>query len=825
MRSEQKKIKFTKGMVTKSLEERNDLEAIADASAAEIINYVTTPYGGIRTRSGTKKVDKIPASKKVYFASVDDATSGSFINNNFMSGSLENLNDGNQIATFDLGKTRAEINLHFNKIRLDYEQPSLLATFASTGHRLEAVLSEVEVINAGLGFKGSLSVSGVVLSGTTAITPLLNSLGSITNIDFASAVYKYQPDNQPVVVSSELPACQIGLSVSTDNLNWSSEKLCNVGVDGANIKLEATNVRYLRMKFYGKALRTRLLIDEIFGLYDFVRMVPFVYNNEQKNLIVLTEKQIKIYDKNGLKNTLDIAEELWFKDLRSVKFAQNEDVIVFTEQNCKPRELRRTLVTTENPKGWLFQTYPLENIPFYNFNPTTKTAKTIGITPSDREGGVTITADSAVFDANSVGQQIDGGGGRFKITGFISTTKVNGYTIIPFFTTEKIASWQYISGYERVWSDSRGWPIACCYFQERLWFGGSKQRPSTIWGSRAGLYNNFENIGNYDNDAINRDMNTNSQIVNLLSNRGLQVFTSADEWVAPEESLTPNNFRLIKNTSNGSSITLTPKILNGVTLFVEKNGKSLLSYVYDYNQASYSSSNLGILSDLIANPVDMDIDSNSNLDEGDYLYIVLQDGRMIVTSLNFEQQVNASSIFQTSGQVLAVCNLVTETYLLVKRNEQVYLEVLNPQAKADGIFDVYVEEVIENLTDYEGQYLRIYSDEDYGKYQVVNGKIQMPYPINKRCKMGLVFQSVLQSLPINVGGRTVSIKKRISKAVIYAKDSKELKFCGVPIRSANNIFEVFSCTPYQLRTQFLIESEFNQIEILSVLIYINYGVG
>lgn len=51
---------------------------------------------------------------------------------------------------------------------------------------------------------------------------------------------------------------------------------------------------------------------------------------------------------------IDIDPALYFEDIRSVKWSQNEDVIVFTEAGVKPRELRRT------SNDWLFQEFPLK---------------------------------------------------------------------------------------------------------------------------------------------------------------------------------------------------------------------------------------------------------------------------------------------------------------------------------------------------------------------------------------------------------------------------------------------------------------------------------
>ena len=715
---------------------------------------------------------------------------------------------------------RSEATIYLSNIRLDYEIPELTAEFTETGTQYQAELTKVNIVKGGLAFDGTLSVVGDVLSGTTIITPTTDNLGTITSTQFTSATYKYKPESpQNVIVSANLPQCVIGLSTSSDGKNWSDEVKYTVSnVSIPSIKLTATNFRYFRVRYFGNPIKTKLRFDDLYAKYEFYKLIPFIYNTTQKNLIVLSEKKILIYEDRQLAKQIDISADLYFKDIRSVKYSQNEDVIVFTEAGVKPRELRRT----EN--DWLFQEFPVKNIPYHNFSETQESAKTIGITPSQEEGVVTITADSAVFNEQSVGQQIDGNGGRLKITEYVSTTKVIGYTIIPFLNTDKISKWTYLTGWERVWSDTRGWPISCLFYQQRLWFGGSTQRPSTIWASRVGIYNDFNNAGNYDNDAINQDLNTENQIVNLLSNRGIQIFTSGDEWTAPEEKLTPNQFSVVKNTSNGSDIGLTPKNLGGVTLFIEKNGKSLLTYVYDYNQAAYTTSNIGILGNLISDPVDMDIDDNSSLDEGDYLYIVLKDGRMLVTSLNFEQEINATSIFETVGNIQAVCNIISDTYLLVDVNGITYLEFIDDNSKSDLTIEKYVEQVITGLDEYNGNHVRVYSgNEDYGKHFVENGTVTLRYAANSDCNIGFAFNSELESNEIAINGRSTSTYKRIAKAVVTTKDTTKIKLNGVEKKSDDDYFDFFAVTSYGKRVKFKIESEFNKVEVLSVLLYINYG--
>ena len=819
-RTIQKKIKFTKGMITASLSERADLP-MYDSSAELINNYVCTPYGGFRTRRGTRLISKLDLADKLYFSA--SQLSGEFSNNNFVSDSLSQFSDGDIIAQFDLGVVKSEANIYISNISLDYKTPSLQASFEETGVQFQAELSNVSILDGGLGFEGNLSVTGDVLSGNTVINYTVDDFGTISGVTFDSATYKYLPTTpQKVVVSAKTPQCVIGLSVSADGVNWSTDVKYQITNEVLpDIKLQTTNCRHLRIRYFGKGINTRIRFNNLYAKYEFYRQIPFLYNVEQRNLIVLSEKKILIFANNELEKTIEIPEALRFKNLRAVKYSQNEDVIIFTESGVRPRELRRTLT------DWTFTAFDVKNIPYHCFGTPAEKTITTGITPNYANGAVTLTADADIFEKASVGQQIDGNGGRLKITEFVTAKKVIGYTIIPFLNTDKITNWRYLTGWEQVWSDTRGWPITCLFYQQRLWFGGSTQRPSTIWASRVGIYNDFNNAGNYDNDGINQDMNTENQIVNLLSNRGLQIFTSGDEWTASEGSLTPNAFTLFKNTSAGSSINLAPKNLGGVTLFIEKNGRSLLSYVYDYNQAAYKTSNVSLLASLISEPVDREIDDNSSLDEGDYLYVVLKDGRMLITSLNFEQEINAPSLFKTTGYIQSVCNLINETYLLVTINDNTYLEVIDDKVNTDLTIEKYVEQEITGLNDYEGQYVYVYVDEDncYGKYLVKDGAVSLRYPANTICNIGFAFSSELDSNDISVNGRSTSMFKRISKAVITTNNTKKIKLNGVEKVSDDNIFDFFAVTSYAKRVKFKIQSEFNRVEVLSVLLNINYGVG
>ena len=67
--------------------------------------------------------------------------------------------------------------------------------------------------------------------------------------------------------------------------------------------------------------------------------------------------------------------------------------------------------------------------------------------------------------------------------------------------------------------------------------------------------------------------------------------------------------------------------------------------------------------------------------------------------------------------------------------------------------------------------------------------------------------------------------KRIGKAVITTNKTNKIKLNGIEKVSDNDIFDFFAVSSYGKRVRFVIESEFNKVEVLSILLQINYGVG
>ena len=612
---------------------------------------------------------------------------------------------------------------------------------------------------------------------------------------------------------------KIDIQTSQDNVTYTTVGSYNIGTLPEDISLILEDFRYVKL-----VLDLEASLDLAGSLYfDYLRlnttstskekMIPYKFNNEQEYIIVLSDQRIEVFEDGALVQeiTATVLNESYIPD---IKYASKDDTIILTHKDMVPQQLQRTNA------GWVLSAFPYTNIPNYAFNGETSTTKSVSITPSAVEGAIKITASSSVFDSGYVGQFIDGNGGRVRVTEYISGTVVNGVTVIPFYTTDAIASWKYISGYEAVWSATRGYPRTCLFAQQRLWFGGSRDLPSHIWASRVNDYNNFKNAGNYDNDAIDITLLTNNPILNMVEQRGIHIFTAGEEWTASESSLTPNDISVKCNTQNGS-LSLEPVVINGIVMYIEKNGKSLLGYIYNYEQASFVSDNMSIMSNLIDSPVRMSVEANSNTDRGDFLFIVQPDGTMLTACVAMSENIFSISKFVTNGNIKDVCCLTSDTYIIVERNGRLYLEKLTFD-KTDFTKTFYINgDTINNMDEYTGYNIYLEYGDKVEVYTVYDGKVYLEAPYTGYATAGLGFAYRLESNPIDINNKTMTCKKRISKATVYCKDTQQLEFNGQK-KKGKDTFDFYACTSYKDDVRFVINGEYYPVNILSVTLDLNY---
>lgn len=280
--------------------------------------------------------------------------------------------------------------------------------------------------------------------------------------------------------------------------------------------------------------------------------------------------------------------------------------------------------------------------------------------------------------------QVNSTFGRARYIEYVSDTVMKAVVEVPFFDTSAVVAgdWNSEHGYEDVWSSTRGWPRSATFHEGRLYFGGSKSRPNTVWGSRVIDYFNFDAGTALDDEAVETTINTNqlNAIVNIVSGADLRIFSTGGEFIivqSDDTPITPSNFLVRPQTRLGSKAGVPIEDLNGATIFVQRQGKSINAFQFGNDTRSYQVQNISLLSShLLNDPVDIAVRRSSSTDEADRLFVVNNgDGSMAVYSILTGQNVIAPSKFTTDGEFIAVAVELTQVYSIVKRTVAPYLDI------------------------------------------------------------------------------------------------------------------------------------------------------
>ena len=238
--------------------------------------------------------------------------------------------------------------------------------------------------------------------------------------------------------------------------------------------------------------------------------------------------------------------------------------------------------------------------------------------------------------------------GAFQYTITLDGNSSGTYELFSgFFTsgqgTDEITFTQTAAGVPRsedVWSDTRGYPRTATFFQGRLWFGGSKSKRQSVFASRAGSFFDFFTEEGDDDEGIFVTISARNltEIVDINPDRGLQIFTSGAEFLLTGN--TPATVSIKAQTQHGSKF-LEAKSLDGATLFVDKNGKTLRQYLYNYNEDAYNSVDISVLSShLIDSPLDVGVLAGSTTEDANYVVIINQDGSAAILNTLRSQDIN-----------------------------------------------------------------------------------------------------------------------------------------------------------------------------------------
>ncbi|KAK6697364.1 hypothetical protein SNK04_014116 [Fusarium graminearum] len=113
---------------------------------------------------------------------------------------------------------------------------------------------------------------------------------------------------------------------------------------------------------------------------------------------------------------------------------------------------------------------------------------------------ITLTLAQGGWRADDVGKWVDLNAGLVQITAVTSPTVATGELRKTMSAVVAVPALAWVLMGD-AWGGANGYPRTGTFYEQRLWAGGSRQFPLTMWGSRIGEYLNFE-LGSESDDAI-----------------------------------------------------------------------------------------------------------------------------------------------------------------------------------------------------------------------------------------------------------------------------------------------------------------------------------
>lgn len=530
------------------------------------------------------------------------------------------------------------------------------------------------------------------------------------------------------------------------------------------------------------------------------RLVPFQYSITQAYVLEFGHQYIRFYADGGRVEVtipgydptpVTVATTYTEAELPYLRFAQSADVLYITHPDHAPAMLRRTSSTTFvlSDITW---TWPVFN---------TENASSVTLTASATTGTVNITFSGSGFSKGGVGltqahvgmylylymytgsPPVKSSVGLMKIKTVASATTGTADVVQTLPTTSATTYWA-----EGSFNAVYGYPRLVTFYEDRLCFASSTDFPQRIWLSCTGDYYNFL-YGTDDDDAIARSINVDqvNHIVWMKSGKKLYYGTVGGEGHLSSGSasaVTPTSITTLMESRYGSTETVDSVLIGNETIFLQRPGKTVRRYAYDYQSDSFGGENLSILAEHLT--------MNTTVAEMAYqqepygiVWCVTADGDLLGLTYMPEHKVAAWHKHATDGDFESVCTIPGDTddevWVVVNRTiggaTKRYVERLDPFFTAaiteDAFFvdsgltyDGVAVTTITGLEHLAGKTVAILGDGAVIASKVVSvaGTVTLPYSASV-VSVGLPYTSTMATMPLvltDSSGSVLGKKKRIS---------------------------------------------------------------
>ena len=535
----------------------------------------------------------------------------------------------------------------------------------------------------------NIGTIGTATAGTDYVIAQYNlsATGIATNIQFVDIKGLYTTGSV---------ACTLLIQTSTDGSTWTFQKSFTVSTNSEiptsfRFRVEKTiatpYVRLVRSGDTGNAdLGTQKFTLNEFNVYTttttavVVKTFDFSIETDRHYLCLLTAGNMAVYrsphaGSNTTTYVADIPVPYSATAVSSVRDVQTENVMLMFHEDYPPQRIINDGLS--NYDSFALDDIPFLNVPQYDYDDSQSPTPTNYVTTMtlghfdvgdrfqiDVEGvlskNITLTGSSASSAANiqrnlqempifgDTGIAVTGGPAVFVIT--VSGESTQPFELWSGFATSDssgtantvafVLNTQGVARKEDVWSATRGYPKTAAFYSGRLWLGGTKSKLQSLFASRSGSFFDFyTEEGDADEGIFTTISSRNlTEILDINPDRGLQIFTGGAEFLV--QGSTPADIAIVAQTQHGAS-DLEVKSIDGATLFIDQNGKTLRSYLYNYNEDAYNSTDISVLSSqLINNPKDVAALTGTQSEDSNWVFIINEGGTGAILNTLRSQDIN-----------------------------------------------------------------------------------------------------------------------------------------------------------------------------------------
>ena len=566
------------------------------------------------------------------------------------------------------------------------------------------------------------------------------------------------------------------------------------------------------------------------------RLVDMSVEDDRHYLVEFTRDNIRIYRTPNTR-VADIKPTysgLTSAQIENIRVAQVENVMLIVGDFAPMR-----LINLGTDDDWLIDNIPFTNVPQYDFDddqsPTPVNdvqVLTLGgssLAKGDRfqvdiesiqSKNITFAGDgtadeqaSTVFNIQKNLQEMP----VFGETGVaVARTGALQYTIT--ISGESTKNFELFSGYftegdasntvsfsktadgsprkEDVWSATRGYPNSICFYEGRLVLGGTESKPQSIFMSKTGSFFDFDIDDGDDDEGIFATISSRklNDIVDVYPGRNLQIFTSGAEFAVTSRPVTPSSINIQPQTSHGAN-KVEVQDVDGSTLFVDRHGKSILSFLYSFNEDAYTTDDRSVLaSHLINQPVDMALLAGTASDDANWLFIVNSDGSATILNTLRSQDINGYTRWNTDGDIKSVCVVDDELYISVERTINLVTRLFVERWDFDYMLDCSTKKArtgsnITGLSHLEAKQVQVLVEtENYvlDPRSVSSGQITLDAneEYSGNYEVGLLFVPTIKPMPLNTNigsGQNQMRLKKIVRMNVRVYESSGIYIDGIPV--------------------------------------------